>query len=985
MAEVLIHKIEFIENNLFGTYVAGDVIEVYLEETSIISAPSVNSPSITGVVTYLNDVLITSGVMIDVSPEKTAIQNFNTQICFGTELVVPSLYVLFPFATYYTLPNHWSCAVSPAACDLILVGPPTVVPATGDDQADGQITITATSSYTIQYNLGSDFVYGSGQSSGVFTALLPGSYRIFLRDAKNCAVNVLVEVSVNNTYGAIYRLEYDDIYNFSTTKIDITQRGYSGAVTEITGGSSPFDLMLRGEGITDKFVSVLSTQGNINLTSETEQFFIDLYTNDPNLYRVNYYKDVGSGYDLKWTGKVLPFIYSEEYKAPPYYVTVTATDGLAELKELYLVQKDGTRFYGKQKLIKIIAYCLSQTKLDLNIRVACNMYATGMNSTASDDPFDQAYVDFECFYIAEKDATLDFVLKSILEPFGCRVIQWEEKWHIIRIEELKGSYDWREFDSDGDYVTNGTTNPVVNINFPSVDGVMFTGTPNLELNPGYGKIRVTYNLGLKDNILENGDFRLMLKWIQGYSSGGYVPVLNKTGWTLVSSDYPLFDNYEIFEETNVAWALSSDDQIILSQNAGRAYILSDTYNVKMGVNNSLKFTIRYNVARSSLSPALLPIGVTFPYVKVRIKVQYGSLYLTSSGTWSSTDNTIDYIETKLNEWIVREITAFQPDSGTPLDGMNLTVSVFHASPYYQQFTSLTSLRAFVTRSGTGYPDNITVPVNYKTELRDTFTYSSYLYYYELKETTEAESGYDIVRPDDYHATHNPRAWVMVYRRAIFSLENEKITFKLDKVEMKFLVEGKEPISSVVRVGTAEANNKRILEKEFIIGSSGDLIVSDAAYYYDIFSLFPKYLPVTASSVTTQILSILSSDLIYTGWLRNVSDVAWDTWTRDGVGEADKLYGVWIKQVAAQYNASWRLLRAGLTSKTQIFTLINSFKEVNENNRIYMPVSGTISDFNNSFSGELLEIGLGTETVGSDGTTTAAFTSSFSIDFGQNFD
>jgi hypothetical protein len=554
MAEVRLYRIEFLQNNTFGTYVAGDVIDVYIEETEIVSAPTLLSNTTTGVKAYLNGSPILSGTFISNAPNIIALQDFNTQLCVSTSLFSPSFFTLWPYATYYTQANHWSCAANAETCDLIMVGTPLVIPATSATTADGSITITASSSNTIEYNIGDDFAYGTGEATGAFTGLLPGNYRVFMRDAKNCAINILVNVGFSSDYGAKYRLEYQDLAGFDT-RIDITRRGYSGSVGEICGADNPFEIQLRGEGETYKFVPLLSSQGNLNLTSETNSEFIELYTNDPNLYRVNYYKDIGAGLTLKWVGKVLPFTYSEEYKHPPYYTTVLATDGLPELKDFYYFNKDGVRFFGAVKLIKIIAYCLGQLQLGLNIRVACNMYSTGMDTTDADDPLDQAYLDVERFYIAEDSPSLEFVLSSILEPFGARITQWDNRWNIVRVEETTGAYDYREFDSDGDYVSEGTFDPVVDVDYPNTRGVMFQSFPNLELQPGYGKIRVNYKLGLKENILENGDFRLERKYFPtiGYYSAG----LNTDGWTLVHSDYPLFSSYDVIESDNVVWSISS--------------------------------------------------------------------------------------------------------------------------------------------------------------------------------------------------------------------------------------------------------------------------------------------------------------------------------------------------------------------------------------------------------------------------------------------
>jgi len=136
----------------------------------------------------------------------------------------------------------------------------------------------ATSSNTIQYKLGSDFVYGdgSGQPTGEFTALLNGSYRIYMRDSKNCFATVFAEVPVNNTYGSKFRMEYDD-RNGNKTLITISKRGYVGAEAEICASGTPFEIELTGAGSQNKFEPLLSTSANINVLSEVDFEFIELY------------------------------------------------------------------------------------------------------------------------------------------------------------------------------------------------------------------------------------------------------------------------------------------------------------------------------------------------------------------------------------------------------------------------------------------------------------------------------------------------------------------------------------------------------------------------------------------------------------------------------------------------------------------------------------------------------------------------------------
>jgi len=1005
---VKIFKIQFVANNTFGNYVTGDVVEIQIDPDLIVDNTDVQLGRTDGIVVYKNGVVSTTPTLIDARPNIISLQLYNAKICSSTSLVVFNFSTTYPYGNYYTLADHYSCATVPDVCDLILLGTPVVTNTTSETADDGEILVTAQSSNTIEYNLNEDFVYGSGQVTGEFTGLLKGIYRVYMRDSTNCGLSVLVEVGVGSSYGERFRLEYQDDAGFDT-RIDIVKRDYTDAIDEVCGSGTPFEIQLRGEGSTDKFTPILSSQANFNLTSVTNSQFIELYTNDPNLYRLNYYKDTGTGFELKWTGKVLPFTYSEEYKNAPYYTTVTATDGLPELKDYYFFQPDGSRFTGTMSLIKLVAFLLSKLDLDLNIRVACNMYAVGMDTTDADDPFDQAYVDLELFYIEEKKPNYEFILTNILKPFGLRITQWDNRWNIVRVEELKDAYDYREFDSLGDYVSEGTFNPVVDVNYPTVGNVNFLAFPNMELQPGYGTIKANFKLGIKENILQNGDFSLNLKYFKDTEE--YRQVINTDGWESVNTiGVPIYESFEAIDEDNIAWVLSHDDSLFTTPLAGRNFIQSKAYDLKMGSNNSLKISVTYNVKRENFE-SLLPYGITFPYVKVRIEVKYGSLYLTQSGAWTDSFTTIDFIETKLNEYITREIVAQQPKTGTPIAGMDFYVRVYHGTPLYNQFITRDAVTDFVTLDGT---DQV-IPTGYKTEMRDDFTLATgYIYYYELEEANTVSATlayptrntYDLIQPDDYDATTNRRLWVLKYKRFL-SAGLELMAFAIDNVKVEFLTNGKSPIDSIVRKVGGEKNNRAELDEKFIIGSLTDVIVTDGnQVFYDaklreltlsemkdklgiqgVIKFLNKDIPVVATingSVIDLVTNILSRDILYTGWLRNSVGVAWEQWTRDGIAEADHLHGVWLRMTASQYNKTWRLLRATIVGRGEVLGLLNTFKEVNDDNRIYLPISVTLDDKSNTYSAELLEIGTGTETIGSDGTTTAPFTSAFTTGFGGGY-
>jgi hypothetical protein len=965
MAEVKYNTITFLTNNPHGTFVTGDVLTLFIETDEVINTgfeaiTGIPIPTTIGVKVKKNDVLITSGPVIGRPSMGTVQLAFHDPlICNGDKLIhTNNVFLDFPYLKYTTLTNSF-CVVDAPVCDLSLSGVVKVTPASAQNINDGEIEIIATSSYSIEYSLG-NFEYGTGQSSGVFTDLYPGDYRIYIKDANNCSVDVLVNVTFNDTFNILFRLKYTDFAGFNT-KIDIQKRAYIGSYEEICGSDIPLTLQLRGEGSMDKFLSILSVQADINLMSISESQFIQLYTGDRNLFRVIIYKNE----QIIFVGKVLPFIYSEIVKNAPYDINVVATDGLPTLKDFKFYQRDGLRYEGPIKLIKLIALCLIKTDLLLNIRVAINLYAEGMNTTDSDDPLDQAFVDASCFYLVESDATLEFVLQSILDAFGARIVQWDGFWNIIRVDELGEAYDYREFDSDGEYISNGTINPLINIDFPGMGEVITKAFPVLELRPGYGRIGVRYRLGLKENILRNGDFSVTAEFNPIESV--YEPKINLSGWKIELSSYTLLNQVEIIDSNNVALKWGHEPELLSDTNAGNAFIQSEPYFVQMGTTDKLHFKIRYKISH--------PINVTtqFRYVKIRVMVKYGSYYLTKDGVWTLTENNVDFFARAVNGYLESEIEINSPTrlQGTSLTGMDLFVRVYHATPYFYQFKSEAALKAFPT---VGLQDG------YKTELRISFGFDEYQtvdyqYYYELgpDNTTGAVVFPNIIQPTDYHETTNNRRWILKEKIPITSV-SPQTEFIVDYISLIF--KAGTPIDTIVRSTGGERGNLERLDKDIIIGSSGSLIISE------------YILPGGLGTYSLQTTTVLSSDLIYSGWLRDVNGSPWDFWARDGISESDKLHGVLLRMLSKQYNRSWRLLRATLISKTQTIGMINSFREVNDGNRRYIPISVTLDDKRNEYSCELLELmGVYSDTDtegGSDGSGTAPFTSAFTTGFGSGY-
>lgn len=981
MANIQILKYEFIQNNTYGTYVAGDVIDVYLDTDLVI--PSLLG--FEGVSATINGVAIPQydPVFIDVSPSIIVTTNYNQQICAGTtKVIVEKVEYFAPYANYSTVLNNYECVVNPPTCDLIIVGIPTVTGSSDDVTADGSFTVSATSTNPIQYKIGGDFIYDDGTSdpSGFFAGLLAGSYRVFVRDSTNCGANVLVTIPIANNFGERFKMQYTDLKGWVTT-LSITKRDYSGSVYETCGTGSPFNISIRGEGSSNKFEPILSVEGVLELLSETDSFFQEIYTNDPNLYRLSFSKDFGSGDQLLWLGKVFPQQYQEAYIKAPYGTTIVASDTLADLKNFFLIQGDGQAYFGTVKLIKLVSYCLSTLRLELPIRVACNLYSVDMAQTDNDDPFDLSYIDYEAFYIANDTPDLDFVMRSILEPFGARLIQWEGRWNIVRVEELVDSYDYRDFDKDGEYVGFGTYNPLKDIDFPinNNDLILVDNNTSFEVKPGFGKIKVNYHLGLKENVLKNGNFRLTYTPIPGFA--GYIIAIDKTGWLLVNGGYALSESFESIGENNVAYTITAgvdmyDDGLT---DAGNAYLQSDTYSVRMGANNQLKISVRFKINLS----AGIPFGSTSfipqsppPYYKLRLMVRYGGLYLNANGSWSSDVNIVSIYLTDFNVYNTVDLIANQPTSG--LVGTDFDVKVYHSFPFHADYFSQGDLEAVDTYD-TGLATDI-IPTGYKTEISVTTTVTN-LSYFELQENTDTPVAMKIIRPHDYNAGTNPRQWVLQSKISIGNYLQSTFKMAIDFISVQYLTDGKSPYDTIIRTAAAEPVNKQVEERDLIIGSSGDLITTEASFGLGGFSFSTG--AAAGASLTLVTTNILDYNLIYTGFLRDVDGVGYEFWKRDGIAESDKLHGIWLKMMSSQYKKSWRLFRGTFRSNSSFFGFLDICREVNDSNRLYLPMALTLDDLRCKYSFELLELKNIREGAGSDGSGEAPFSSGFTIGFGAS--
>lgn len=127
-------------------------------------------------------------------------------------------------------------------------------------------------------------------------------------------------------YNLKYRFRFESVHGI-TYEVRLLENGYSGSVKDRPLGKAPVIRMQEADPFRP-------TCCELTLECQVDGEYVDLYTTDPNQYKVEvYHKRGASAFTLIWQGFVAVELYSEPDIAPPYDVKITATDGLGILKE----------------------------------------------------------------------------------------------------------------------------------------------------------------------------------------------------------------------------------------------------------------------------------------------------------------------------------------------------------------------------------------------------------------------------------------------------------------------------------------------------------------------------------------------------------------------------------------------------------------------------------------------------------------------------
>lgn len=155
------------------------------------------------------------------------------------------------------------------------------------------------------------------------------------------------------------------------------------------------------------------------------------------------------------------FITPDEGHAPfqdkPYEVTIKASDGLGLLKGYELSNFNGNKFRGFYKLIEYLAGALVKTKLDLPIRIYCNISHKSLSDKIagfSYDLFNQSELNARTFLknVNTYESCYDAI--KILLAGWCNIQQYEGRWQVMTLADRQyrpGDLYFVDYSYTGDF------------------------------------------------------------------------------------------------------------------------------------------------------------------------------------------------------------------------------------------------------------------------------------------------------------------------------------------------------------------------------------------------------------------------------------------------------------------------------------------------------------------------------------------------------
>jgi hypothetical protein len=225
-------------------------------------------------------------------------------------------------------------------------------------------------------------------------------------------------------YGLKYTIPFKDIDN-NTNLVEIYQDGFVGSSTELIATDAPAVHKYEREDNEDILSPIMSSTLTISFYSTDTTDFTNFFSySDREFYVVHKFDG-----DIVFKGYLLNDIVGEPFQDPPYPVVLTATDALAQLKEVALTGPSVDTDLGT-----LVFQQLNTLNLSMDFEICNDLYEglvmDNTKSIFSQDEDENLLVQAGTFDALGLNA-FQF-LEEVCRTFGWVLMQSNEKWVFQR-------------------------------------------------------------------------------------------------------------------------------------------------------------------------------------------------------------------------------------------------------------------------------------------------------------------------------------------------------------------------------------------------------------------------------------------------------------------------------------------------------------------------------------------------------------------------
>ena len=278
-------------------------------------------------------------------------------------------------------------------------------------------------------------------------------------------------------------------------RVDILEDGYGGDPTTMRPTGEPLVFDWPGEGDDVFGQNIRGSQASINVYSDTDFEYSELFTSDGLEFKVNIYYDTTT---LFWTGWINADTWSEPYQPTSYPVTITANDGLGLLKGFDFTDLSIT---SRATFSDIIYQTLGEIGFTAFTEFV-NVYDIDMDSGTGDSPLDQSGAEPDLW----EESTMYEALSDVLKTFNAGMTQQMGKMIIYRYKELSDVTMRGRIFTSATAKSSTTRTPLQSINRATTASDFDEVGGTLMIMPQVSLLNISQSYGVRESILDSWQF-----------------------------------------------------------------------------------------------------------------------------------------------------------------------------------------------------------------------------------------------------------------------------------------------------------------------------------------------------------------------------------------------------------------------------------------------------------------------------------------------